>query len=74
MVMALDMFGPGMKYWVFGHFDAAYVVTKHDSSWLYTFYFSQNFPYPDNFLGSFHQHRVLCVCYRSLSLAQDSSL
>jgi hypothetical protein len=45
MVMALDMFGPGMKYWVFGHFDAAYVVTKHNSwSWLYTFDFSQNFP------------------------------
>jgi hypothetical protein len=43
--MALDMFDPGMKFWVFGHFHAAYVVTKHNSwSWLYTFDFSQNFP------------------------------
>jgi len=61
MVVALNMFGPGMKYWVFGHFNAADIVTKHNNwSWLDIVDFTQNFPSPNNFLGSFHQHMVLC--------------
>jgi hypothetical protein len=37
--------GLGMKYWVFGHFDAIHIVTKHNNwSWLDIVDFIQKFP------------------------------
>ncbi len=43
--MAFNIFGPGMEYWVFGHFDVARIVTKQNSwSWLDIVDFTQKFP------------------------------
>jgi hypothetical protein len=45
MVVAFNMFGLGMKYWVFGHFNVAHIVTKHNNwSWLDIVDFTQKFP------------------------------